>query len=80
MDLGDILSPQQVLPDMKAATRWEAIDELITQLIESSKIKPEHREAMLLCKGRERGHGVGIFHISMIVEESKDVNIYFKEN
>lgn len=71
MDLGDILSPQQVLPDMKAATRWEAIDELITQLIESSKIKPEDREAITaVVKKRENsmstgiGFGIGIPHAS----------------
>jgi mannitol/fructose-specific phosphotransferase system IIA component (Ntr-type) len=71
MDLGDILSPQQVLPDMKAATRWEAIDELITQLIDSSKIKPEHREAITaVVKKRENsmstgiGFGIGIPHAS----------------
>ena len=71
MDLGDILSPGQILPDMNAATRWEAIDELIAPLIESSKIKPEHREAITaVVKKREHsmstgiGFGIGIPHAS----------------
>jgi mannitol/fructose-specific phosphotransferase system IIA component (Ntr-type) len=71
MDLGDILSPQQILADMHASTRWEAIDELITPLITSSKIKPEHREAITaVVKKRENsmstgiGFGVGIPHAS----------------
>ena len=46
MDLGDILGPEQVLSEMKASNRWEAIDELIEQLIHSAKIKAENREAI----------------------------------
>ena len=46
MDLGDILGPEQILPDMQATNRWEAIDELIQQLITSARIKPEHRDAI----------------------------------
>jgi len=71
MDLGDILSPAQILPEMKAATRWEAIDELIAPLIESSKVKPEHRDAITaVVKKREHsmstgiGVGIGIPHAS----------------
>jgi mannitol/fructose-specific phosphotransferase system IIA component (Ntr-type) len=71
MDLGDILSPEQILPDMKAADRWAAIDELIAQLIQSSKIKAEHREAITaVVKKRETsmstgiGFGIGIPHAS----------------
>jgi mannitol/fructose-specific phosphotransferase system IIA component (Ntr-type) len=71
MDLADILSPDLILPDMKAANRWEAIDELIGQLVQSSKIKPEHREAITsVVKKRETsmstgiGFGIGIPHAS----------------
>ena len=61
MDLGDILGPEQILPDMKASTRWEAIDELIELLISSSKIKPEHREAITtVVKKRETSMSTGI--------------------
>lgn len=71
MDLGDILGPEQILPEMKAADRWQAIDELITSLVQSNKIKPEEREAITaVVKKRETsmstgiGFGVGIPHAS----------------
>lgn len=71
MDLGDILSPDQILPEMKASNRWEAIDELINQLVVSSKIKAEHRENITaVVKKRETsmstgiGFGIGIPHAS----------------
>ena len=71
MDLGDILGPEQIVPELKAANRWEAIDELIEQLIVSGKIKPEHREAVTaVIKKRETsmstgiGFGIGIPHAS----------------
>ena len=71
MDLGDILGPEQILPEMKASNRWEAIDELINQLIQSARIKPEHREAITaVVKKRETsmstgiGFGIGIPHAS----------------
>src|SRR6266850_6340616 len=71
MDLGDILGPEQIVPELKAANRWEAIDELIQQLISSGKIKPEHREAVTaVIKKRESsmstgiGFGIGIPHAS----------------
>ena len=71
MDLGDILGPDQILPELKASTRWEAIDELISQLISSGKIQAEHREAITaVVKKRETsmstgiGFGIGIPHAS----------------
>src|SRR6059036_3844013 len=71
MDLGDILSPEQINPDLQASNRWEAIEELINRLVECARIKPEHREAILtVVKKRESsmstgiGFGVGIPHAS----------------
>jgi mannitol/fructose-specific phosphotransferase system IIA component (Ntr-type) len=71
MDLGDIISPEQIKPDLKATNRWEAIDELIDNLVESGKIKPENREAIVaVVKKRESsmstgiGFGIGIPHAS----------------
>jgi fructose-specific phosphotransferase system IIA component len=71
MDLGDILTPEQINPDLQATNRWEAIDELINRLVECSKIKPEHRDAIIaVVKKRESsmstgiGFGVGIPHAS----------------
>ena len=71
MDLGDILSKEQILPDLRATTRWEAIDELIENLVANGKIKAEHREAVAaVVRKRETsmstgiGFGIGIPHAS----------------
>ena len=71
MDLGDILSPEQIQADLKATTRWEAIDELINNLVGCSRIKPEDREAIVsVVRKRESsmstgiGFGIGIPHAS----------------
>ena len=71
MDLGDILGPGQILPDMQAANRWEAIDELIKNLLTTGKIKAEHLDAIAgVVKRRESsmstgiGFGIGIPHAS----------------
>jgi mannitol/fructose-specific phosphotransferase system IIA component (Ntr-type) len=71
MDLGDILGPEQIIPDLQASNRWEAIDELINNLVATNKIKTEHREAVAaVVKKRESsmstgiGFGIGIPHAS----------------
>ena len=71
MDLGDILSREQILTDLQATNRWEAIDELIANLVTTGKISPEHREAITaVVKKRETsmstgiGFGIGIPHAS----------------
>lgn len=71
MDLGDILGPDNVLPDMQAGDRWQAIDELIANLVATGRIKPEHRDAVTaVVKKRENsmstgiGFGIGIPHAS----------------
>src|SRR6266404_2515379 len=71
MDLGDILSNDQIVPDLRAANRWEAIDELIKNLVETGKIKPEQHDAIsAVVKKRESsmstgiGFGIGIPHAS----------------
>src|SRR5262245_37261145 len=71
MDLGDILSKEQIIPDLQAADRWQAIDELINNLVATGKIKAEHREAITaVVRKRETsmstgiGFGIGIPHAS----------------
>jgi mannitol/fructose-specific phosphotransferase system IIA component (Ntr-type) len=71
MDLADILSKEQIVPELRAATRWEAIDELIGNLVDTGKIKPEHRDAVTaVVRKRETsmstgiGFGIGIPHAS----------------
>ncbi len=71
MNLGDILGPGNILPDLKATDRWLAIDELIGNLVANGKIKLENREAISnVVKKRESsmstgiGFGIGIPHAS----------------
>jgi mannitol/fructose-specific phosphotransferase system IIA component (Ntr-type) len=71
MDLGDILSKEQIITDLRATNRWEAIDELIDNLVSTGKIKAEHRDAIAaVVKKRESsmstgiGYGIGIPHAS----------------
>lgn len=71
MNLGDILSAPQILSELRATNRWEAIDELIACLVQSGKIRAEHREAVTAAvKKRETsmstgiGFGIGIPHAS----------------
>jgi fructose-specific phosphotransferase system IIA component len=71
MDLGDILSKAQIITDLRATNRWEAIDELITNLVTTGKITPGNQEAIAaVVKKRETsmstgiGFGIGIPHAS----------------
>ncbi len=71
MDLVDILSREQILTDLRATNRWEAIDELIGNLVTTGKIMAEHRDAITAAvKKRETsmstgiGFGIGIPHAS----------------
>src|SRR5690242_19341221 len=71
MNLGDILSPQQIVSDLRATNRWESIEELINTLIASSKIRAEDRDLIAaVVKKRESsmstgiGFGIGIPHAS----------------
>ncbi|MSU37385.1 MAG: PTS sugar transporter subunit IIA [Pedosphaera sp.] len=71
MNLGDILSSGQLVPELLASTRWEAIDELIGQLVQAGRVKPADREAVIAAvKKRETsmstgiGFGIGIPHAS----------------
>ena len=61
MNLGDILGPDNILPALNAADRWQAIDELIDNLVATNKIKPENREAIAaVVKKRETSMSTGI--------------------
>ena len=71
MLLGEILPKDQIIPEMKATTRWEAIEELIDNLVSCNKIRPQDRESIAsVVKKRETsmstgiGFGVGIPHAS----------------
>lgn len=71
MNLGDILQKEQIITELRALNRWEAIDELIDNLVATGRIKPEHRQAIAaVVKKRETsmstgiGFGIGIPHAS----------------
>ena len=71
MELGDILTKEQIITDLQAADRWQAIDELINNLVTTGKIKAEHHDAIsAVVKKRESsmstgiGFGIGIPHAS----------------
>jgi mannitol/fructose-specific phosphotransferase system IIA component (Ntr-type) len=71
MDLADILSKEQIIPDLRATNRWEAIDELVGNLVTTGKIQPGDRDAVTAAvKKRETsmstgiGFGIGIPHAS----------------
>ena len=71
MDLSDILSTDQILTDLQANDRWQAIEELIQLLVTTGKIKAEYRDSIAaVVKKRETsmstgiGFGIGIPHAS----------------
>jgi mannitol/fructose-specific phosphotransferase system IIA component (Ntr-type) len=71
MNLGDILTPGQIIPDLAAADRWEAIDEMVGRLVHAGKVRAEDREVITAAvKKREAsmstgiGFGIGIPHAS----------------
>jgi mannitol/fructose-specific phosphotransferase system IIA component (Ntr-type) len=71
MELANILSPEVISAEMKASNRWEAIDELISVLVNAGQIKGEHQLAITtVVKKRETsmstgiGFGIGIPHAS----------------
>ena len=71
MNLGDILTTRQIVPELKATNRWEAIDELVECLVASGAIRAEHRDSITaVVKKREAsmstgiGFGIGIPHAS----------------
>ena len=71
MDLADILTKAQIVSDLRATNRWEAIDELIGNLVATGKIQAADRDAVTASvKKRETsmstgiGFGIGIPHAS----------------
>jgi fructose-specific phosphotransferase system IIA component len=71
MTLSDILRKEQIVIELKATNRWEAIDELIDTLVQCGRIKQENRTAIAaVVKKRETsmstgiGFGIGIPHAS----------------
>jgi fructose-specific phosphotransferase system IIA component len=71
MTLADILKKEQIITDLRATNRWEAIDELVDNLVACGQVTKEHRDAIIaVVKKRESsmstgiGYGIGIPHAS----------------
>lgn len=71
MLLSDIIKPENIIPQMRAKDRWEAIVELIEKLAQTQTINPEYKQDIVSAVfKRERsmstgiGFGVGIPHAS----------------
>jgi fructose PTS system EIIA component len=47
MDFGDIIGPENHISELKAADRWQAIDELLDNLVMAGKIKTENLPAIV---------------------------------
>jgi len=71
MSLANLLSAEQIIPEMQATERWSAIVELIDLLVSLGKIKSADRDPILAAlKQREEtmstgiGFGIAIPHCS----------------
>lgn len=71
MTLANLLSAEQVLPDLKAEGRWDAINELLDAIVRAGKISAADRPAVWeSIKQREQtmstgiGFGIAIPHAS----------------
>lgn len=71
MTLANLLSADQIVPEMQAKGRWEAIAELVELLVSTGKIHQDDREPVLeSIKQREQtmstgiGFGIAIPHAS----------------
>ncbi len=71
MTLGNLLSVDQIIPEMKATERWSAIVELVDLLVKRSQIQSADREVVLgALRQREEtmstgiGFGIAIPHAS----------------
>ena len=54
MTLGNLLSVDQIIPEMKATERWSAIVELVDLLVERSQIRPDDRDVVLSALRQRR--------------------------
>lgn len=71
MTLNEIVHAEHIVPELKAANRWEAIDELVDTLVSNRAIAKSARDAVIdVVRTRENsmstgiGYGIGIPHAS----------------
>ena len=61
MQIIDVLTEKQIVADLRAINRWEAIHELTDRLIAAGKVRPAHREAIIAAvRKRESSMSTGI--------------------
>lgn len=61
MTLGNLLTAEQIIPELQAAERWSAIVELTDLLVSQGKIKSSDRDSVLAAlKAREETMSTGI--------------------
>ncbi len=73
MDLGNLLTVEQIVPQMQATERWGAIVELVDVLVKVGKVKPEDHEVVLAAlKQREETMSTGIGFSIAIPHASSD--------
>ena len=71
MTLNEIVKTEHIVPELKATNRWEAIDELVDNLVANGAITKSDRDAVIdVVRTRENsmstgiGYGIGIPHAS----------------
>lgn len=71
MTLASLLSEDQIIPEIAATNRWQAIEEIIDRLVKDGHLDPLHREeAISSLRRREEtmstgiGFGIAIPHAS----------------
>jgi len=71
MTLGNLLTADRIIPEMKSTERWSAIVELVDLLVERGEVKAEDRDVVLAAlRQREEtmstgiGFGIAIPHAS----------------
>ena len=71
MMLANLLSASQIIPEMQSGERWQAIEEIVNQLVSAGRIPGQDKDAVLAAlKQREEtmstgiGFGIAIPHAS----------------
>lgn len=71
MTLGNFLKPENVVADLEVPDRWQAINRLVDNLVETGRVKAENRDAIYKAIEKRElslstgiGLGVGIPHAS----------------
>jgi mannitol/fructose-specific phosphotransferase system IIA component (Ntr-type) len=84
MTLANLLSAEQIVPEMKTTARWEAIGELVDVLVRAGRIREEERDLVLeSIRQREEtmstgiGFGIAIPHASSDKVEEVNFRLTF---